>query len=274
MKRRDPLVLASGAILVLMIAGATLVPMFARSDPLAIGDVLATRLVGPFGIDGHGGFHLLGTDRFGRDLFVRMMLAGRVSLFVGVFGSLIAAAGGTVIGAASGWAGGVIDRVTMTITDAMLAIPRLVLLLLCVALWSPGLTTVLVVLGATGWMGVARIVRSEVQGARGNAYVDAATAIGASERRTLWRHVLPNALGPAIVAATLGVGNAVLLDERFEFPRTWNSAAAPELGQHDRRRPRFDRDGAVGGARAGCGPDRHRAGGDVPRRSIARPGCG
>lgn len=217
MKRRDPLVLASGAILVLMIAGATLVPMFARSDPLAIGDVLATRLVGPFGIDGHGGFHLLGTDRFGRDLFVRMMLAGRVSLFVGVFGSLIAAAGGTVIGAASGWAGGVIDRVTMTITDAMLAIPRLVLLLLCVALWSPGLTTVLVVLGATGWMGVARIVRSEVQGARGNAYVDAATAIGASERRTLWRHVLPNALGPAIVAATLGVGNAVLLESGLSF---------------------------------------------------------
>jgi peptide/nickel transport system permease protein len=105
----------------------------------------------------------------------------------------------------------------MAVTDAFLAIPRMVLLLLCVALWSPGVVTVLVVLGVTGWMGVARIVRGEVQGVRANAYVDAAASVGATGRRVLWLHVLPNALGPAIVAATLGVGNAVLLESGLSF---------------------------------------------------------
>jgi peptide/nickel transport system permease protein len=117
----------------------------------------------------------------------------------------------------SAWSGGWIDRATMAITDAFLAIPRLVLLLLCVALWKPGVMTVLIVLAATGWMGVARIVRSEVLGVRTNPYVDAVVTLGARNRRVLWQHVLPNALGPAIVAATLGVGNAILLESGLSF---------------------------------------------------------
>jgi peptide/nickel transport system permease protein len=146
-----------------------------------------------------------------------MMLAGRVSLFIGIGGSLIAAALGTIIGAVAGWRGGVVDRIAMAITDAFLSIPRLVLLLLCVALWRPGVTTVIVVLAVTGWMGVARIIRGEVQGVRAHTYVDAAVSLGASDRRVLWLHVLPNALGPAIVAATLGVGNAILLESGLSF---------------------------------------------------------
>jgi peptide/nickel transport system permease protein len=205
-----------GALAVLAVA-TIVVPMLAPQDPLAIGDVLATRLVPPLGRDAHGAFHLLGTDRFGRDIFVRMMLAGRISLAVGIGGSLMAAALGTAIGAVAGWRGGVFDRVAMAITDAFLAVPRLVLLLLCAALWSPGVTTVVVVLALTGWMGVARVVRGEVQGVRTNVYVDAAIGIGASSRRVLWVHVLPNALGPAIVAATLGVGSAILLESGLSF---------------------------------------------------------
>ncbi len=213
----DRLAVASAALLLAMAAGALFVPVLAHQDPLAIGDVLATRLAAPFSRDGTGVFHLLGTDRFGRDLFVRMMLAGRISLFIGVGGSLLAAALGTAIGAVAGWRGGATDRIAMAITDAFLAIPRLVLLLLCVALWRPGVVTVIVVLAATGWMGVARIVRGEVQGVRTNTYVDAAISLGASDRRVLWVHVLPNALGPAIVAATLGVGNAILLESGLSF---------------------------------------------------------
>lgn len=215
--RKDRLPLVAGLLLIAMAFLALIVPLLARRDPLAIGDVLATRLTPPFSRDAQGAFHLLGTDRFGRDLFVRMMLAGRISLFIGIGGSLIAAVIGTAIGAMSGWRGGFIDRVSMAITDAFLAIPRMVLLLLCAALWRPGVMTVIIVLAATGWMGVARIIRGEVQGVRANTFVDAAISLGASDSRVLWMHVLPNAIGPAIVAATLGVGNAILLESGLSF---------------------------------------------------------
>jgi peptide/nickel transport system permease protein len=105
----------------------------------------------------------------------------------------------------------------MAVADALLAVPRLVLLLVCAALWRPGLTTVVVVLISTGWMGVARLVRGEVLGVRTQPYVDAAVALGAPSLRVLLRHALPNALGPSIVATTLGVGNAILLESGLSF---------------------------------------------------------
>ena len=218
------------AALALLALGALIVPLLARRDPLAIGDVLTLRLVPPFARDSHGEFHLLGTDRFGRDLFVRMMLAGRLSLAVGVVGSVLAAAVGTLVGAAAAWRGGAIDAISMAIADALLSIPRLVLLLVCASLWQPGLTTVVVVLVATGWMGVARLVRGEVLGVRTQPYVDAATALGARPGRVLLRHALPNALGPAIVATTLGVGNAILLESGLSFLGLGIQPPAPSWG--------------------------------------------
>jgi peptide/nickel transport system permease protein len=208
---------AALALLAGLVLGCVLVPFFAPTDPLAIGDVLATRLLPPLARDAEGHFHLLGTDRFGRDLFVRMMLAGRVSLAVGIAGSVVAATLGTLAGAVAAWRGGWTDRVLMGLADALLSIPRLVLLLVCAALWQPGLTTVVAVLVATGWMGVARLIRAEVIGVNAQPYVHAATALGARPWRVLWRHALPNALGPAIVATTLGVGNAILLESGLSF---------------------------------------------------------
>ena len=216
--------------LVTLVAGAALVPVLASSDPLAIGDVVARKLLPPLSTDDAGEFHLLGTDRFGRDLFVRMMLAGRISLAVGVLGSLFAAAIGTMIGAVAGWSGGLVDRIAMAAADTVLAVPRLVLLLVCAALWQPGTTTVVVVLAATGWMGVARLIRAEVAGARVRPYVEAAGALGVPTARTLWRHVLPNALGPAIVATTLGVGSAVMLESGLSFLGLGIQPPAPSWG--------------------------------------------
>ena len=207
----------AGGLLALLVIGAVVVPAVARQDPLAIDDVLGARLVGPLSNDAAGRFHVLGTDRFGRDLFVRMMLAGRLSLAIGVAGSAVAGLIGVAIGAAAGWWRGAFDRVAMSVSDAMLAIPRLILLLLCAALWRPGTTTVVVVLAATGWMGVSRLVRADVMGARTQPWADAAQAVGSGPLRVLLRHVLPNALGPAIVATTLGVGNAVLLESGLAF---------------------------------------------------------
>ena len=214
---RDRTLSVSIAALALLGLASVVVPWFASSDPIAIRDVLSSRLLPPLSRDAAGDFHLLGTDRFGRDLFVRMMLAGRVSLAIGIVGSVIAALIGTLAGAVAAWRGGWIDRVLMGIADALLSIPRLVLLLVCAALWQPGLTTVVVVLVATGWMGVARMVRAEVLGVSAQPYVQSAVALGAMPWRVLWRHALPNALGPAIVATTLGVGNAILLESGLSF---------------------------------------------------------
>jgi peptide/nickel transport system permease protein len=215
---RDARIVAlSTGLLVALAAAVVLIPMLSRQDPIAIGDVLALRLLPPFSRDSTGAFHLLGTDRFGRDLFVRMMLAGRISLAVGIVGSLFAGAVGTTVGAVSAWLGGFVDRLAMAISDALLALPRLVLLLVCAALWRPGLLTVVLVLVLTGWMGVARLVRAELLGIKSRPFVDAATALGASSSRVLWRHALPNSLGPAIVATTLGVGNAILLESGLSF---------------------------------------------------------
>ena len=214
--RNKTLATATGLLAILALASA-IVPLMSQSDPLAIGDVISSRLLPPLSRDAAGDFHLLGTDRFGRDLFVRMMLAGRISLSIGVAGSVFAALLGTLAGAIAAWRGGWIDRGLMGFADTLLSIPRLVLLLVCAALWQPGLTTVIVVLVATGWMGVARMVRAEILGVSAHAYVQSAVALGARPWRVLWRHALPNALGPAIVATTLGVGNAILLESGLSF---------------------------------------------------------
>jgi peptide/nickel transport system permease protein len=221
---------AALAILVVLIAAVLLVPALAQRDPLRIEDVVSRRLVPPFGRDAGGAFHVLGTDRFGRDLFVRMMLAGRLSLLVGVAGAGLAGLLGTSIGAAAGWLGGVVDRTLMSVADFLLALPRLVLLLVGVALWQPGLATILVVLVLTGWMGIARLVRAEVIAVRARPFVPAAEALGAPPLRVLARHVLPNAIGPALVATTLGVGNAILLESGLSFLGLGIQPPAPSWG--------------------------------------------
>lgn len=207
----------AAATLGTLVLGAILIPALAPSDPRAIGDVLSLRLLAPMSVDASGHLHILGTDAFGRDIFARMMLAARVSLTVGVAGSVLAGGVGVVVGAAAAWLGGATDRVAMGVSDALLAIPRLVLLLVCASLWPPGVTMVIVVLMATGWMGVARLVRAEALGVGKRPFVEAARALGASPRRILWRHIIPNALGPAVVAITLGVGSAILLESGLSF---------------------------------------------------------
>ena len=218
------------ALLVVLSVAVVLVPALATHDPLRIDDMLARRLVPPLGVDSHGVWHVLGTDRFGRDLFVRMMLAGRLSLVVGVAGSVFAAMLGTLLGAVAGWRGGLLDRLVTGVADVLLALPRLILLLVGAALWPPGLLTIVIVLVATGWMGIARLVRTEVISVRHRPFVPAAEALGATSLRVLFRHVLPNAIGPAIVATTLGVGNAILLESGLSFLGLGIQPPAPSWG--------------------------------------------
>ena len=229
-RRPTPVATAALATLVVLVVACAIGPALLAADPVAIGDVLATRFVAPGGRDGTGTVHLLGTDAFGRDVLARVLVAGRLSLAVGLAGALASGVLGALLGALAGWRGGALDLAITAVADALLAIPRLVLLLVCAALWAPGIPTLVTVLALTGWMGVARLVRAEVLGLRRREYVQAALALGVPPARTLLRHVLPNALAPALVATSLGIGGAILLDRGLSYLGLGVQPPAPSWG--------------------------------------------
>jgi peptide/nickel transport system permease protein len=199
---------------------AILIAVFApllAVDPSVQRDIVATRFLPPFHTDIHGTFHLLGTDRFGRDVWARLAFGARVSLGVGVLAVLLSITIGTVVGAAAGFWTGPIGVALLGLTDFALALPRVVLLLLLASLWQPSAALVIAVLGLTGWMTVARMVHGEVRALAARPFVESAVALGVRAPRVLVRHILPNALTPVIVAAALGIGNAIMLEAGLSF---------------------------------------------------------
>lgn len=203
-----------------VIAAAILVALFApllAVDPSAQRDIVATRFRPPFSTDLHGTFHLLGTDRFGRDVWARLAYGARVSLGVGVLAVLLSVVIGTAVGAAAGFWRGRIGMALLGLTDFALALPRVVLLLLLASLWEPSALLVIAVLGLTGWMTIARLVHGEVRALSERPFVESAVALGVTNKRVLMRHILPNALTPVIVAAALGIGNAIMLEAGLSF---------------------------------------------------------
>ncbi len=218
------------AILAALTAVAIFAPLIAPTDPTAQHDVLLTRFMTPLTTGPDGITHWLGTDRFGRDLLSRLIYGARISLAVGFLSVAISVLFGTAVGTIAAYIGGSIERILMGFTDAVLAMPRLVLLLALVAVWESSLILVVVVLGLTGWMGLARLVRAEVKGLIGRPFVEAARASGISHVRLLTRHLLPNALTPVFVAAALGVGNAIMLEAGLAFLGLGVPPPAPSWG--------------------------------------------
>lgn len=204
-------------LLAFVLATALAAPLVTSGAPTAPGDIVTTRFLGPLTHDVHGAFHLLGTDRFGRDVWTRLIYGGRISLAVGALSVLISVMLGLVIGGLAGWWRGWPALTLVALTDFALALPRVVVLLLLAALWRPSAGLVIVLLGVTGWMPVARLVHGEVRVLGTRAFVESATASGARSLWVLWRHVLPNALTPVLVAAALGIGNAILLESGLSY---------------------------------------------------------
>ncbi|HEU4698815.1 MAG TPA: ABC transporter permease [Gemmatimonadales bacterium] len=201
-----------GTLLLLGIVAAVALGPFLLPDPAAQPDILGGANLAP------GAGHLFGTDQLSRDVLARVVAGGRVSLAVGGLAALLSATLGLLVGLAAGYRGGAVDAVLMRLVDAALVVPRLFLLLLLLAAWERvPLAALVVVIGATGWFATSRLVRAEVLRLKAEPFVLAAEALGAGGRRIIFRHLLPNALGPLVVAATLGVGEVILLEAGLSF---------------------------------------------------------
>ena len=161
--------------------------------------------------------HLFGTDMFGRDLFVRVMYGARISLAVGLMASLINLTIGVIYGSISGFVGGRTDDIMMRIVDTIRSIPTMIYVILLMVIIGPGLKSIFITLGISYWTNMARIVRSEVMRVKNEEYVLAARTIGASPKRILLRHLIPNAMGPILVTLTFCVPQAIFAEAFLSF---------------------------------------------------------
>lgn len=199
---------AIGGLVLVAIAGPHLVPHM----PMQQLDIVGLKNAPP------SLAHPFGTDQFSRDLLSRVVSGARISLSISALAVALSVSLGTTYGLIAGYAGGLTDAAMMRVIDGFLAIPRVLLLIALATVWRPmPLWGLALVLGATGWFGIARLVRAETLAIRGAAFVVAAEALGATATRTLRRHILPNIATPVIVFATLAVGNVVLIESGLSY---------------------------------------------------------
>ena len=209
MKRLDFRLITGAGIIIFLSIVAIFAPFLSKYNPNEIA------------IDGcllvPSAAHIFGTDQLGRDLFTRMVFGGRVSLSVGIIAVGIATIAGLFLGSIAGFFGGFIDGLLMRFVDIMLCFPTFFLILTVVAILEPSMFNIMLIIGLTNWMGAARLVRAEILSLKEREFILAARAIGASNLRIIFRHLIPNALAPVIVNATLGIAGAILLESSLSF---------------------------------------------------------
>jgi peptide/nickel transport system permease protein len=211
-RRQSVATRVASCVLVGLYVIALLAPLLAPYAQSAQVDIVAMKSQSP------SWAHPFGTDRFSRDILSRVLYGARVSITVATLATVVSAIVGTLYGLVSAVARPIVDTVLMRLLDAMLAIPRVLLLIAILALWNPvPLWMLVLLLGLTGWFGVSRLVRAEALTVRERDFVAAARSLGAGEGRIMLQHLLPNVLGPVIVATTLGIGNVIVLEAGLSF---------------------------------------------------------
>lgn len=227
--RENRLAMLGLGVAVVLYLGMLLAPLLAPFEPefrsaFQAGGDMAGRLAPPSSV------HIMGTDQYSQDVFSRILYGARISLTVGLVAVGVSVTLGTFLGAVAGYWGGMLDTAIMRLVDMVMAIPRLVVLIAIVALFQPNIFVVIVALAFTQWPFTTRMVRGEIMGLKEREFAEAARALGFSRRRILFRHLLPNALGPLIVVATLGVGNAIVLEAGLSFLGLGVQAGTPSWG--------------------------------------------
>ncbi|MGA3280163.1 MAG: ABC transporter permease [Smithella sp.] len=206
---KNKLMLAGGGIIVLLLIVSLLAPWLAPYDS---GQIDLTNVLTSPSMK-----HLCGTDQLGRDVLSRMIWGARISLMVGFVATGIAIIIGAILGAVSGYYGGWIDSVIMRFVDIMLCFPTFFLILAVIAFLEPSIWNIMIIIGLTSWMGVTRLVRADFITLRERDFVKAARAIGASDMRIIFLHILPNSMASILVAATLGIAGAILIESALSF---------------------------------------------------------
>ncbi len=206
--KKNKLALIGAAILLFMALAAAFAPALSPYDPNELGQVA---------LEAPSAAHLLGTDDYGRDIFSRILFGARVSLTIGFVAVSISVLIGSLLGALAGYYGGAADSIIMRSVDVMLAFPSIFLILAVQAVLSPNIYNVMIVIGLTSWMGVARLVRGEFLSVKERPFVEALRCLGASDIRIIFKHILPNSFAPVIVAATLGMAGAILTESALSF---------------------------------------------------------
>ena len=198
-----------GVLIALLVLSALTAQWMAPYDPIL--QTLNDRLLPP------SLHHWMGTDQYGRDVLSRLLYGSRVSLAVGLVAVSIYIFIGTFVGSVAGYYGGWLDAVLMRLVDILLCIPTFFLILMVIAFVGPSIVNIMVIIGLTSWTDVARLVRGEILSLKEREFIQAARVIGMSDARIIFRHLLPNALGPVLVVATLGIGGAILVESSLSF---------------------------------------------------------
>src|SRR5215831_2729642 len=214
-RRTRGLAVGGAAFVALLIVAALAAPLIAPADPIR--QSLRGRLSAPTLEGADGKAHLLGTDHLGRDVFSRVIYGARVSLVVGFAAVIVGGLVGATLGLVAGFRGGWTDSMIMTLADAQLAFPFILLAIGIIAVLGPSFPTLIVVIGLSGWVTYARVLRSQVLVLRSREFVDAIHALGGSVVRVIARHVLPNVLSSLVVIATLELARAIVLEATLSF---------------------------------------------------------